>query len=139
MAVNYIAYDFGVPGDVRKRFYSELEVELKKMHEDGGIGLLINNVGVANVRPAQALCLLNHQPLMVLFRLLVGDSQDDRGVLGPGGGGHDPVQRLLHRLHDQVHRFRPTNYQGQHELRRLIHHHCSSEELHRLMLFALRV
>lgn len=49
--MNYIAYDFGVPGEVRKKFYSALEVELKKMHEDGGIGLLINNVGVANEIP----------------------------------------------------------------------------------------
>eukprot|EP00981_Chlorochromonas_danica_P014068 scaffold7265_cov159-Ochromonas_danica.AAC.1 len=51
VAVRYLAYDFSVPGEPRKAFYEALDKELEKLDADGGISLLINNVGVANEIP----------------------------------------------------------------------------------------
>lgn len=49
--VKYIAYDFTVMGEARDEFYKQLNIECEYMHENGGIGLLINNVGIANQYP----------------------------------------------------------------------------------------
>lgn len=49
--VAYLAYDFTVTGPVRDQFYKDLDVELAKMDKDGGVGLLINNVGTTNQYP----------------------------------------------------------------------------------------
>jgi short-subunit dehydrogenase len=49
--VRYIAHDFTVTGEVKDRFYERLHSQLKEMDKDGGIGLLINNVGIANEIP----------------------------------------------------------------------------------------
>jgi short-subunit dehydrogenase len=49
--VKYLAYDFTQPGEVRKEFYAKLDKELEAMDKDGGVGLLINNVGIANEYP----------------------------------------------------------------------------------------
>lgn len=49
--VRYMCYDFTDLGPVRKQFYSDLDTVCKELHTDGGIGLLINNVGIANEIP----------------------------------------------------------------------------------------
>lgn len=51
VTVKYLAYDFGQLGDEKKQFYADLDKELQKMDTDGGIGLLVNNVGTANDIP----------------------------------------------------------------------------------------
>lgn len=47
----YLAYDFSVAGEARTNFYKKLDEELQFMQENGGISLLINNVGTANEIP----------------------------------------------------------------------------------------
>ncbi len=49
--VNYLAYDFTKEGDEKKKFYSSLDAKCKEMDQDGGIGILINNVGTAPYYP----------------------------------------------------------------------------------------
>mmetsp|Transcript_7554 Transcript_7554/g.8230 ORF Transcript_7554/g.8230 Transcript_7554/m.8230 type:complete len:330 (-) Transcript_7554:1446-2435(-) len=49
--VRYIAHDFTQAGETRSKFYDVLHGHLKEMDADGGIGLLINNVGIANEIP----------------------------------------------------------------------------------------
>lgn len=49
--MRYLTYDFSRPGEERKAFYAALDKELSEMHADGGISLLINNVGIANDVP----------------------------------------------------------------------------------------
>ena len=49
--VKYIAYDFTIMGNVRELFYKELNKQCEYMVSNGGIGLLINNVGIANQYP----------------------------------------------------------------------------------------
>ena len=50
--VDYIAYDFtDVKTDARKPFYDTFDVKCKSMDADGGIALLVNNVGIANDIP----------------------------------------------------------------------------------------
>jgi hypothetical protein len=49
--VEYILYDFGQLGEKKMDFYQHLEILCEKMHDDGGIGLLVNNVGTANEFP----------------------------------------------------------------------------------------
>jgi 17beta-estradiol 17-dehydrogenase / very-long-chain 3-oxoacyl-CoA reductase len=49
--VRYLAYDFTDMGPARAKFYEELGKECIKMDEDGGLGVLINNVGIANQYP----------------------------------------------------------------------------------------
>jgi short-subunit dehydrogenase len=41
----YLAYDFTQLGAERKEFYAKLDVVCQEMHTNGGIGMLINNVG----------------------------------------------------------------------------------------------
>lgn len=47
----YLAYDFTDTGPAREKFYKDLDSELAKMDKDGGVGLLVNNVGIANQYP----------------------------------------------------------------------------------------
>jgi short-subunit dehydrogenase len=47
----YIPFDFTKTGAEKASFLAKLEEELKELHRDGGIGLLINNVGTANEHP----------------------------------------------------------------------------------------
>lgn len=47
--VRYLTYDFSKQGEERQAFYAALNKELDALHADGGISLLINNVGIANV------------------------------------------------------------------------------------------
>jgi short-subunit dehydrogenase len=49
--VRYIAHDFTKAGAERKQFYEHLDTHLKEIDADGGIGLCINNVGIANEIP----------------------------------------------------------------------------------------
>jgi 17beta-estradiol 17-dehydrogenase / very-long-chain 3-oxoacyl-CoA reductase len=46
-----IAYDFTKMGDERKIFYKALDRECEYLDKNGGVGLLINNVGTANEIP----------------------------------------------------------------------------------------
>jgi 17beta-estradiol 17-dehydrogenase / very-long-chain 3-oxoacyl-CoA reductase len=49
--VSFLAYDFTDMGPNRKTFYSDLDAECIKMTADGGVGLLINNVGTVHYYP----------------------------------------------------------------------------------------
>lgn len=49
--IKYIVHDFTVTGPVRDAFYKQLKDECEVMHNDGGIGILVNNVGIANQYP----------------------------------------------------------------------------------------
>jgi short-subunit dehydrogenase len=49
--VKHIAFDFTKSGPDKTLFYSKLDTILSEMHNSGGIGLLINNVGTANEHP----------------------------------------------------------------------------------------
>lgn len=49
--IKYLAYDFTDMGPAREKFYTALDKECKKMDENGGLGVLINNVGIANQYP----------------------------------------------------------------------------------------
>ena len=49
--VKYLAYDFTELGAEKKQFYGKLDTVCQEMDKDGGIGLLINNVGTANEIP----------------------------------------------------------------------------------------
>jgi len=49
--IKYIAHDFTATGDVRDSFYKKVKEECEVMHNAGGIGILINNVGIANQYP----------------------------------------------------------------------------------------
>ena len=51
VGVKYLAYDFTKMGPEKTKFYQDLDAECQRLHEDGGIGLLINNVGTANEIP----------------------------------------------------------------------------------------
>lgn len=51
VAVKYLAYDFTELGAEKKAYYAKLDVVCQEMDKDGGIGLLINNVGTANEIP----------------------------------------------------------------------------------------
>jgi 17beta-estradiol 17-dehydrogenase / very-long-chain 3-oxoacyl-CoA reductase len=48
---SYLAYDFTDAGPARDEFYAALDKELQRLDGDGGIGLLINNVGTTNQYP----------------------------------------------------------------------------------------
>lgn len=47
----YLAYDFTDTGPAREKFYEDLDKELARLDKDGGVGLLINNVGTTNQYP----------------------------------------------------------------------------------------
>ena len=49
--VRYLAYDFTRMDSAKDTFYASLDAECQLMHADGGLGLLINNVGTANEIP----------------------------------------------------------------------------------------
>lgn len=49
--IKYIAYDYTDMGLKREAFYQTLDQECAVMDKDGGIALLINNVGIANQYP----------------------------------------------------------------------------------------
>ena len=50
--VKYLAYDFTKLGKEKVDFYGkQLPKVLSEMHQDGGIGVLVNNVGTANEHP----------------------------------------------------------------------------------------
>jgi len=49
--IKYLAFDYGTTGVVKAQFYKTLDLVAAAMDEDGGIGLLINNVGTANETP----------------------------------------------------------------------------------------
>lgn len=50
--VKYLAYDFTKLGNEKNEFYNNsLPKQLREMHLDGGIGILVNNVGTANEHP----------------------------------------------------------------------------------------
>lgn len=51
IGVKYLAFDYGTTGAEKAKFYQTLDVVAAQMDEDGGIGLLINNVGTANETP----------------------------------------------------------------------------------------
>ncbi len=51
IGVKYMAFDYGTTGADKAKFYQTLDVVAAQMDEDGGIGLLINNVGTANETP----------------------------------------------------------------------------------------
>jgi 17beta-estradiol 17-dehydrogenase / very-long-chain 3-oxoacyl-CoA reductase len=48
---SYLAYDFTDAGPARAEFYAALDKELQRLDGDGGVGLLINNVGTTNQYP----------------------------------------------------------------------------------------
>jgi short-subunit dehydrogenase len=49
----YLVYDFSAPQDTihKNNFYKSLDKSCQMMHEDGGVGVLVNNVGTANEIP----------------------------------------------------------------------------------------
>lgn len=49
--VKYLVCDFTDDTAEREKFYSKLDTELKKLDVNGGIGLLVNNVGTVNHHP----------------------------------------------------------------------------------------
>jgi 17beta-estradiol 17-dehydrogenase / very-long-chain 3-oxoacyl-CoA reductase len=49
--IRYVPFDYTDMGEARTAFYKKLDVECASMDNDGGIGLLINNVGIANQYP----------------------------------------------------------------------------------------
>eukprot|EP01038_Epipyxis_sp_PR26KG_P013243 gene13243-17749_t len=49
--MKYLAYDFSKLGNEKTEFYQKLEKLLQEMDENGGIGLLVNNIGTANTYP----------------------------------------------------------------------------------------
>lgn len=49
--VRYIAYDYTDMGPARDEFYKKFDQECVFMDKNGGIGVLINNVGIANQYP----------------------------------------------------------------------------------------
>ena len=49
--VRHITFDFTLSDEKRTQYYKKLETSLAALHSDGGIGLLINNVGIANEHP----------------------------------------------------------------------------------------
>lgn len=49
--VVHLAYDFTDMGPARAAFYQALEEICGMMHRDGGIGLLVNNVGTVHYHP----------------------------------------------------------------------------------------
>lgn len=51
LIIKYIAFDYGKIGLEKEEFYKKLDILLQDLHNDGGIGLLINNVGTANEIP----------------------------------------------------------------------------------------
>lgn len=51
ISVEYLAFDFTQSGAIRDKFYDQLEISCKRLNADGGIGLLVNNVGMANEYP----------------------------------------------------------------------------------------
>lgn len=53
--VKYLAYDYTDTGPAREKFYNDLDKECAIMDKDGGIGLLVNNVGTTNQYPQSLL------------------------------------------------------------------------------------
>jgi 17beta-estradiol 17-dehydrogenase / very-long-chain 3-oxoacyl-CoA reductase len=53
--VRYLAYDFTETGAVRDKFYADLDKMLAQLDKEGGVGLLINNVGTTNQFPQSLL------------------------------------------------------------------------------------
>jgi len=52
VGVRYLAFDFSCTGQEKTSFYSDaLVMELQVLNGDGGVGLLVNNVGTANEHP----------------------------------------------------------------------------------------
>ena len=50
--VNYLVHDYtNIEKDYRNQFYNELSEVCRSMDTDGGIGVLVNNVGIANEIP----------------------------------------------------------------------------------------
>ena len=50
--VKFLNFDFTKIGKEKRDFYNNiLPKELKEIHLDGGIGVLVNNVGTANEHP----------------------------------------------------------------------------------------
>jgi short-subunit dehydrogenase len=49
--VKYIVHDFTKVGPEKETFYKVLDEQCTLMDNDGGIGLLVNNVGIANQYP----------------------------------------------------------------------------------------
>jgi 17beta-estradiol 17-dehydrogenase / very-long-chain 3-oxoacyl-CoA reductase len=49
--VRYLAYDFTDMTSARDSFYKKFDEECGLMDKDGGVGVLINNVGIANQYP----------------------------------------------------------------------------------------
>jgi len=49
--VRYLSYDFTDVSATRETFYAALDKLLNELDKDGGVGLLINNVGTANQYP----------------------------------------------------------------------------------------
>jgi 17beta-estradiol 17-dehydrogenase / very-long-chain 3-oxoacyl-CoA reductase len=51
ISVEHLAFDFSSTGTIRDTFYSNLDIVCNKLHNDGNIGILLNNVGTANEIP----------------------------------------------------------------------------------------
>lgn len=51
ISVKYLSFDFSHTDENRANFYALLESECESLHSDGGIGILVNNVGTANEIP----------------------------------------------------------------------------------------
>ena len=49
--VRYLAYDYTDMTEKRTQFYDDFNKECLYMNENGGVGVLINNVGIANQYP----------------------------------------------------------------------------------------
>lgn len=51
LPVEYLSFDFTQTGHARDEFYKALDAKCAEIDQKGGIGLLINNVGMANEIP----------------------------------------------------------------------------------------
>ncbi len=49
--VEYLAFDYTKTGDERREFYKRLDEKCAEINGKGGLGLLINNVGISNEMP----------------------------------------------------------------------------------------
>lgn len=52
VSAKFLAFDFSSGGQSKNEFYATtLPAQIQELEKDGGIGLLVNNVGTANEHP----------------------------------------------------------------------------------------
>ena len=106
---DYVAYDFSVGPDSleTKEFYRILDKKCEIMTDDGGIGILVNNVGIANEIPkrleeftdADVISMINTNSfsLLMMTRAVLGymKSRDSGCVIGISSGSGNTCAPFL--------------------------------------------